>query len=145
MDDETLKRTPLHALHTELGARMVPFAGYSMPVQYEGIIAEHRWTREHAGLFDVSHMGQRFLVGPDHETTAAALEALTPGAFQKLGLGRIRYTLLLNDTGGIIDDLMVTRCALAGRRRHARPGLQRGAQGHRRRACPRASARRRDA
>jgi aminomethyltransferase len=108
-DDDTLKRTPLHALHLELGGRMVPFAGYAMPVQYEGIIAEHRWTRDSAGLFDVSHMGQRFLVGPDHEKTAAALERLTPGAFHALGLGRMRYTLLLNDTGGIIDDLMVTR------------------------------------
>ena len=98
-DTETLRRTPLHDLHVELGARMVPFAGYSMPVQYEGILAEHRWTREHAGLFDVSHMGQRFLVGPDHATTAAALEALTPGAFGSLGLGRMRYTLLLNDAG----------------------------------------------
>jgi aminomethyltransferase len=88
---------------------MVPFAGYSMPVQYEGILAEHRWTREHAGLFDVSHMGQRFLVGPDHETVAAALEALTPGDFRSLKLGGMRYTLLLNEGGGIIDDLMVTR------------------------------------
>ncbi len=88
---------------------MVPFAGYAMPVQYEGIIAEHRWTRDQAGLFDVSHMGQRFLVGPDHATTAATLERLTPGALGTLGLGRMRYTLLLNDAGGIIDDLMVTR------------------------------------
>ncbi len=108
-DTETLRRTSLHPLHVELGARMVPFAGYSMPVQYEGILAEHRWTREHAGLFDVSHMGQRFLIGPDHATTAAALEAMTPGAFGSLGLGRMRYTLLLNDQGGIVDDLMVTR------------------------------------
>jgi aminomethyltransferase len=105
----TLRRTPLHDLNVELGARMVPFAGYAMPVQFEGILAEHRWTREKAGLFDVSHMGQRFLVGPDHETTAGALEALTPGAFRALGLGRQRYTLLLNDAGGIIDDFMVTR------------------------------------
>ena len=104
-----LSQTALHDLHVELGARMVPFAGYSMPVQYDGIIAEHKWTREKAGLFDVSHMGQRFLVGPDHPTVAAALEALTPGAFASLGLGRMRYTLLLNDAGGIIDDLMVTR------------------------------------
>jgi len=108
-DTQTLHRTPLHDRHVALGARMVPFAGYEMPVQYEGILAEHRWTREHAGLFDVSHMGQRFLVGPDHATTAAFLETLTPGDFQSLGLGRMRYTLLLNDSGGIIDDLMVTR------------------------------------
>ncbi len=106
---ETLRRTALYDLHVALGARMVPFAGYEMPVQYEGILAEHRWTREHAGLFDVSHMGQRFLIGPDHATTAAALERLTPGDFQSLGLGSMRYTLLLNDSGGIIDDLMVTR------------------------------------
>src|SRR5687768_4820613 len=108
-DTEALRRTPLYDLHVELGARMVPFAGYSMPVQYEGILAEHRWTREHAGLFDVSHMGQRFLAGPDHATTARFLETLTPGDFQSLKLSGIRYTLLLTETGGIIDDLMVTR------------------------------------
>src|SRR3954469_18488859 len=106
---ETLRRTPLFDLHTELGARMVPFAGYSMPVQYEGILAEHRWTREHAGLFDVSHMGQRLLTGPDHAATAAALEAVTPGSFEALAPGQMRYTLLLAPTGGVIDDLMVTR------------------------------------
>ena len=106
---DNLQRTPLFALHQELGGRIVPFAGYEMPVQYEGILAEHNWTRENAGLFDVSHMGQRGLVGPDHETTAAALEALTPGDFKGLGAGRIRYTLLLTDAGTIIDDLMVTR------------------------------------
>ena len=106
-----LKNTPLTVLHDSLGGRLVPFAGYLMPVQFEGIIAEHAWTREKAGLFDVSHMGQRFLAGPDHETTAKALEALTPGAFQSLGAGRMRYTLLLNETGGILDDLMVTRSA----------------------------------
>jgi aminomethyltransferase len=108
-ESETLRRTALYSLHLSLGARMVPFAGYEMPVQYEGILAEHRWTREHAGLFDVSHMGQRFLVGPDHATTAAALARLTPGSFEELGLGRMRYTLLLNDDGGVIDDMMVTR------------------------------------
>ena len=108
-DTEDLKTTPLFDLHKELGGRMVPFAGYSMPVQYEGILAEHRWTREHAGLFDVSHMGQRFLSGPDHESVAAALERLVPGEIGKLGLGRMRYTLLLNEDGGIVDDLMVTR------------------------------------
>jgi len=108
-DTEALRRTPLYDLHVELGARMVPFAGYSMPVQYEGILAEHRWTREHAGLFDVSHMGQRFLAGPDHATTAAALEALCPGDFQSLKLRQMRYTVLLNDRGGIIDDLIVFR------------------------------------
>ncbi|MGQ7792261.1 glycine cleavage system aminomethyltransferase GcvT [Faunimonas sp. B44] len=106
-----LRTTPLFDLHRELGGRMVPFAGYSMPVQYEGILAEHRWTRESAGLFDVSHMGQRVLAGAEHSGVAAALEALTPGAFAALGEGRMRYTLLLSETGGIIDDLMVTRPA----------------------------------
>lgn len=105
-----LLQTPLYDLHVELGARMVPFAGYAMPVQYpDGIMTEHLHTREAAGLFDVSHMGQAFLVGPDHETTARALEALVPSNMVELGLGRQRYTVLLNDEGGIVDDLMVTR------------------------------------
>ncbi len=74
-----LVRTPLHARHVAAGARMVPFAGYDMPVQYPtGIMAEHNWTRESAGLFDVSHMGQAFLIGPNHDTTAGAVEALVP-------------------------------------------------------------------
>jgi aminomethyltransferase len=106
----TLKETPLAPLHRELGARMVPFAGYSMPVQYPtGILAEHKQVRSAAGLFDVSHMGQAFLNGPDHDTTARALEALTPGDFLTIVPGRIRYTLLMTDAGGIIDDLIVTR------------------------------------
>jgi aminomethyltransferase len=108
--EQTLLKTPLHALHVELGGKMVPFAGYEMPVQYPtGILKEHLHTRAQAGLFDVSHMGQRFLIGPDHATTARALEAFTPGDFQGLGHGRMRYSLLLNDDGGIVDDLMVTR------------------------------------
>jgi aminomethyltransferase len=111
---ENLRETPLAGLHRELGARMVPFAGYAMPVQYrDGILAEHLHTRAEAGLFDVSHMGQAFLVSPDHATTAAALEALTPGDFQSQPLGRVRYTLLLNPQGGIVDDLMVTRSVSA--------------------------------
>jgi len=110
--DAPLSETPLAALHNALGARMVPFAGYAMPVQYPaGIIAEHNWTRAKAGLFDVSHMGQAYLRGPDHATTARALEALTPGDFTALAPGRIRYTLLTTAEGGIIDDLMVTRPA----------------------------------
>ncbi|MBI1238921.1 MAG: glycine cleavage system aminomethyltransferase GcvT [Alphaproteobacteria bacterium] len=105
-----LRQTALHALHVAAGARMVPFAGYDMPVQYKpGILQEHLHTREAAGLFDVSHMGQAALIGPDHATTAAALERLVPGEIQGLGLGRMRYTLLLNEKGGIEDDLMVTR------------------------------------
>ncbi len=106
-----LQRTPLHDLHVEFGGRMVPFAGYSMPVQYEGILAEHRWTREHAGLFDVSHMGQALLTGPDHDTTARALEALIPADILGLRPGRQRYSQLTSENGGILDDLMVTRPA----------------------------------
>jgi aminomethyltransferase len=101
---ETLLSTPLNALHIELGARMVPFAGYSMPVQYPaGLMAEHHHTRKAAGLFDVSHMGQLRLVGPD---AAAAFESLIPVDVIDLPVGKQRYGLLLNDDGGIIDDLM---------------------------------------
>ena len=96
--------TPLNALHLELGARMVPFAGYSMPVQYPaGLMAEHHHTRNAAGLFDVSHMGQLRLVGPD---AAAAFETLVPVDVIDLPVGKQRYGLLLNDEGGIRDDLM---------------------------------------
>ncbi len=99
-----LLTTPLNALHIELGARMVPFAGYSMPVQYPaGLVAEHHHTRTAAGLFDVSHMGQLRLVGPN---AAAAFESLMPVDVMGLGLHKQRYGLLLNDEGGIIDDLM---------------------------------------
>ncbi len=101
---ENLLQTPLHDLHVELGARMVPFAGYSMPVQYPaGLMAEHLHTRSAAGLFDVSHMGQLHLVGPD---AAAALESLMPVDVIDLPAGKQRYGLLLNEDGGIIDDLM---------------------------------------
>ena len=107
-----LKQTPLHSLHVTRGARMVPFAGYDMPVQYaDGIIAEHNHVRSAAGLFDVSHMGQAFLVGADHETVARALETLVPGDIAGLAPGRQRYTQLTNEDGGILDDLMVTRSA----------------------------------
>ncbi len=102
---ETLELLPLDSLHRELGARMVPFAGYSMPIQYEGIIAEHQLTRQSAGLFDVSHMGQ-ILFDLDADK---ALEALLPGDITGLGVGVLRYSMLLNDQGGILDDLMVTR------------------------------------
>ncbi len=89
---------------------MVPFAGYDMPVQYPtGILTEHNWTRASAGLFDVSHMGQAFLIGPDHETTARALEALVPADILNLAPGKQRYSQLLNEDGGILDDLMITR------------------------------------
>ncbi|AMO24558.1 glycine cleavage system aminomethyltransferase GcvT [Ramlibacter solisilvae] len=102
--EEQLQRTPLHALHLELGARMVPFAGYSMPVQYPaGLMAEHRQTRESAGLFDVSHMGQLRLAGAG---AAAAFESLMPVDVAGLPAGKQRYGLLLSDEGTIIDDLM---------------------------------------
>ncbi|MBB6168531.1 glycine cleavage system aminomethyltransferase GcvT [Chelatococcus composti] len=105
-----LRHTPLHSRHVALGARMVPFAGYDMPVQYaKGIIAEHQHTRKAAGLFDVSHMGQLALVGPDHASVSRALEALVPADILGLVPGQQRYSQLLNDQGGIIDDLMVTR------------------------------------
>ena len=103
-DATPLLNTPLNALHLELGARMVPFAGYSMPVQYKpGLMAEHHHTRKGAGLFDVSHMGQLRLVGPD---AAAAFETVMPVDVAGLGLHKQRYGLLLNDDGGIVDDLM---------------------------------------
>jgi aminomethyltransferase len=103
---DQLLKTPLHALHVELGARMVPFAGYSMPVQYPaGLMAEHLHTRAAAGLFDVSHMGQLRLVGQD---AAAAFESLMPVDVMDLAPGKQRYGLLLNDKGGILDDLMFT-------------------------------------
>ncbi len=108
----SLKTTPLTGLHRAAGARMVPFAGYDMPVQYaSGIIAEHEWTRHAAGLFDVSHMGQAVLIAEDgsHETAASALETLCPIDCLGLEAGRQRYTQLLTDDGGIIDDLMVSR------------------------------------
>ncbi|MEO7057675.1 MAG: glycine cleavage system aminomethyltransferase GcvT, partial [Caldimonas sp.] len=102
-----LLRTPLHALHVELGAKMVPFAGYDMPVSYPaGILAEHRQCRASAVLFDVSHMGQLRLVGSD---AAAALETLVPVDIAGLVVGRQRYALFTNDAGGILDDMMVTR------------------------------------
>lgn len=109
---QAVARTPLFDAHVAAGARMVPFAGYEMPVQYPtGIMTEHKWTRENAGLFDVSHMGQAFLIGPDHATAAAVLEALCPADFQNLKPGMQRYSQLLADDGGILDDLMVSRPA----------------------------------
>ena len=102
---------PLDSWHRARGGRMVEFAGYHMPVQYEGILAEHLWTREHAGLFDVSHMGQLIVSveGEDQTVAEKALEALLPADLAALKLGRQRYSLLLNDEGGILDDLMITR------------------------------------
>ena len=103
---ETIESLPLDSWHREQGARMVPFAGYHMPIQYEGILAEHAWTRTHAGLFDVSHMGQLYLSGDGLDE---ALEAILPADVTGLKPGRMRYSLLLGPDGGILDDLMVTR------------------------------------
>jgi aminomethyltransferase len=115
-----LLRTPLRAAHLALGGRMVPFAGYEMPVQYPaGVMAEHRWTREAAGLFDVSHMGPAFLAlversgdeEADHRAISALIEPLVSGDIVSLKPGQLRYTLLLNPDGGISDDLMIGRPA----------------------------------
>lgn len=107
MSEQDLKSTPLRQAHVDLGARMVPFAGYAMPVQYrEGVLKEHLWTRQSAGLFDVSHMGQARLRG---DRVFEAFERVTPGDFRGLKLGRQRYSMLLNAEGGVIDDLMAGR------------------------------------
>ena len=110
-DEPAILLLPLDAWHRARGGRMVPFAGYEMPVQYEGIMAEHLWVRESAGLFDVSHMGQVGFTGDgvDAAGVAKTLEAVLPGDIAGLGATKIRYSLLLNDEGGILDDLMATR------------------------------------
>lgn len=103
-----LLHTPLHDLHVELGGKMVPFAGYAMPVQYPmGVLQEHIHTREKAGLFDVSHMGQVIVTGDDFAAAATALETLIPVDILGLRQDRQRYGLLTNDAGGIMDDLML--------------------------------------
>jgi aminomethyltransferase len=110
MTEASNLKTPLNALHVELGARMAPFAGYDMPIQYPaGVLAEHLHTRKAAGLFDVSHMGQALIEGADHASVAGFLEQLCPADLLSLSPGRQRYTQLLNENGGIVDDLMVTR------------------------------------
>lgn len=112
MSETPLLQTPLHALHLRLGARMVPFAGYSMPVQYPtGLMAEHKQCRESAALFDVSHMGQLRLVGAE---AAAALETLVPVDVVDLAAGRQRYAFFTNASGGLLDDLMIARPPVAG-------------------------------
>ncbi len=110
MSSDAPNQTPLHAFHLARGAKMVPFAGYDMPVQYPlGVLKEHLFTREKAGLFDVSHMGQALLRGVGEGDVAKSFEALVPGNITGLKLGGLRYTMLLNSEGGILDDLMVTR------------------------------------
>jgi aminomethyltransferase len=105
-ENSEIASLPLDVWHRAQGARMVEFAGYHMPIQYEGIIAEHLWTRENAGLFDVSHMGQILLSG---EGLSAAVEAVLPIDLSTLALGMQRYSLLLDEDGGVLDDLMVSR------------------------------------
>ena len=107
---ETLHRTALYDAHVRLGAKMVAFAGYDMPVQYPtGVLTEHNWTRENAGLFDVSHMGQCSIIAPDFDTACAALEKIVPADLKSLAPGQQRYSQLLNEAGGILDDMMITR------------------------------------
>lgn len=120
---ESIKTVILNDHHIGLGGRMVPFAGYALPVQYPtGIVAEHKWTREHAGLFDVSHMGPSFLrlrsksgdPEADHAAIAALIEPLVSGDILRLKPGQIRYSVLLNAAGGVLDDLMIARSHEAG-------------------------------
>ena len=103
---QMLLKTPLHDRHVALGARMVPFAGWEMPVQYEGVISEHRAVRADCGVFDVSHMGQFEVEGP---RATALLQTALSNDLDKIGPGQAQYTLLTNDRGGIIDDLIVYR------------------------------------
>jgi len=121
---ESLLRTPLYDAHVAAGGRMVPFAGYELPVQYrDGVLKEHLWTREHAGAFDVSHMGPSFFslnektgdADADHAAIAAIAETLVCGDIKGLKPGQLRYTLLLNKDGGLIDDLMIGRPAAPDR------------------------------
>ena len=119
MNETALQRTVLYEDHARLGAKLVPFAGYEMPVQYPtGILTEHNWTRTNAGLFDVSHMGQAFLIGPaglySHEKTAAVIEAIVPADVTNLLPRQVRYSQLLTADGGILDDLMITRMGSDG-------------------------------
>ncbi|MCP5397516.1 MAG: glycine cleavage system aminomethyltransferase GcvT [Sphingomonadaceae bacterium] len=105
VEERAPEALPLDAWNRARGARMVPFAGYEMPIQYEGIVAEHNWTRSSASLFDVSHMGQLSVSG---DAAVLALEALLPGDIAGLGEGQMRYSMLLDEQGGILDDLIVT-------------------------------------
>src|SRR5690349_1299924 len=103
---QTLQRTPLYERHVELGARMVPFAGWEMPVQYEGVIQEHRAVRTDAGVFDVSHMGEIEVEGPQAH---GLLQSLLANDLDRIGAGEAQYTLLTNERGGIVDDLIAYR------------------------------------
>lgn len=104
--DEILKKTPLHAMHKKRGARMVPFGGWDMPVQYEGVIAEHKHVRQDCGVFDVSHMGEIFVSGPD---AASFLQSLTINDIKRLNVGNGQYSAMLTEQGGFVDDLIIYR------------------------------------
>ena len=102
-----MKKTPLHTAHITMNAKMAEFAGYEMPIQYPmGVMAEHKWTRENTGIFDVSHMGQLTI---DGEGATEFLEKITPSTFSTLGVNVAKYTVLTNDDGGMVDDLIVTK------------------------------------
>jgi aminomethyltransferase len=102
----TMRRTPLFEKHEALGAKMVPFAGYEMPIQYEGIVAEHRAVRGRAGLFDLSHMGEFFFKG---RGAGATIDRLVSSDIAGLAVGQARYGLLTNERGTIVDDVIVYR------------------------------------
>ncbi|HQY29712.1 MAG TPA: glycine cleavage system protein T, partial [Thermomicrobiales bacterium] len=106
MTDETLKRSPLYDKHVALGAKIIPFAGYEMPVQYAGIIAEHNAVRNEAGLFDLSHMGQVDVRGPE---ALEFLQAITPNDVAELAPGQAHYSMLPTPEGGLIDDILIYR------------------------------------
>ncbi|MFK7990717.1 MAG: glycine cleavage system aminomethyltransferase GcvT [Sandaracinaceae bacterium] len=106
MTDPQLHRTPLHDAHVALGAKLVPFAGYEMPVRYDGVKAEHAAVRQAAGLFDVSHMGELWLRGPE---ALAVADSLVTNAIHKLKVGHAKYTACCNEAGTILDDLIVYR------------------------------------
>ncbi len=106
--DTSLKRTPLFAAHVKAGARMVPFGGWEMPVQYRGIVEEHRTVRAAVGCFDVSHMGEFEVEGPG---ALPALQRLTTNDVAALEIGQIQYSVLCHAHGGIVDDLTVYRLA----------------------------------
>src|SRR5512146_853270 len=103
---QTLRRTPLHDRHVALGAKMVPFAGWEMPVQYQGVIQEHKAVRTDAGVFDVSHMGEFEVEGP---TARDLLQSTLSNDIDKVGVGEAQYTLITTEDGGIVDDLIVYR------------------------------------
>jgi aminomethyltransferase len=103
---ETVLHSPLEAAHLALGAKLIPFGGWAMPVQYSSILTEHAAVREKAGVFDISHMGQVFVTGADH---IAWLDTLLTNNLSKLAPGQGQYTIMLNESGGVIDDLIAYR------------------------------------